>query len=68
MSEAKIMRVGEGASGVPLGIAAECHRQNALALSLDFEGKQRARAAYVALTGMEPARRDLNAYIPEYAM
>lgn len=61
---AKIMVVGEdGPAGVALGIAAECHRQNAVMM----KGEERTAAvkAYQAITGEEPGKRVVSQQ-PEY--
>lgn len=65
MTEHRIMVVGdEGPAGVGLGIAAECHRQNALIM----RGGEREAAvkAYRAITGEEPHKRVMS-FVPEHA-
>ena len=70
MFDYRIMLVGEAnASGVALGIAAECHRQNAL-LKNYTELKEQALISaklYEEITGEKPKKRKLDETIPEYS-
>jgi enoyl-[acyl-carrier-protein] reductase (NADH) len=70
MSDHRIMVVGSNdAQGVALGIAAECHRQNAMLKIYTDCKEQAAHSAklYEAITGDKPHKRKLDEHIPEYA-
>lgn len=71
MTTSRIMLVGDDdtPAAVALGIAVECHRQNALALKGDAKRKDQADSAaraYEAITGQKPHKRKLSQSVPEY--
>lgn len=59
----------DDARGVALGIAAECHRQNALMKPYTEWKEQAAISAklYEEITGEKPKKRKLDETIPEYS-
>ena len=69
-NEPRIMVVGnDDAQGVALGIAAECHRQNAMR-KIYTDCKEQAELSaklFEEITGDKPHKRKLDEHIPEYA-